>query len=530
MIAFAGPSLYGLGEGERERHLAGVELRPPAERGDVLAAVADAPDALVLLDGVYFTVPTVTHKELLYALDSGVRVIGAASLGALRAAELEAFGMVGTGRVFQWYRDGVLDGDDEVAVLHAPAELGFRPLTVALVELRAAVAEMASVVRLRPAAGAALVAAVKALPFSERSAVRVGALAREHLPGEAAGDLARRLARPGLKRADALAALRRARGPHRRRKDRPRAARPEASPETEFSVFFKESYLRPPGRWTPPPPTFLEAWQAVQTLHPGAPELVRRLRLRFLLASEAVHAGLAAPHRRGEEAEEAPAPSPGGLPERELLAEARVRALAAAAVAHHGGGAEALATLAERLGLARRSDPRAGERLLELLAAQRGLVPAWSFARAFAAAPLAPPVDGALAVAAAAAEIHGCYARWRGERPTCRRALSEVAAGLWRCAPAEVAAQAARRDLFPASGLATGLWEALERVAPAERLARPINAYPEAKAALLACDLSAVCGLSAPAEAGVEPRGALGAGGGVRPAETELGRFTGLVR
>ncbi len=507
VVAFAGPSLFGVAGRELER-LDGVELRPPAERGDVLAAVAERPDALVLLDGIYFTVPTVTHKELLYALDCGVRVIGAASLGALRAAELEAFGMVGAGRVFEWFRDGVLDGDDEVAVLHAPAELGYRPLTVALVELRAAVAAAELEGWLGHEAGAALIAAVKALPFSERSAGRVAALARGLLPAGARDELLGRLERPGIKREDALVALQQAGAGGDEPASGAGSEPPERGPDTEFSVFFKESYLRPPrcrvrspratAGFEASPPTLLEAWQAVQALHPQAPALVEGLRRRFLLASEAVHAGLEA----SADDAAAPAFSPPLLPRRELLAEARIRALAEAAVAHHGDAGEAFSSLARRLGLARAPVRRAGSdlgssgddgRLVGLLAAQRGLVPAWSFARAFAASPHAPLVDAALAVAAAAGEVHRCYERWRGDRQTCRRALSEVAAGLWRCAPEEVVAEGARRDLFPASGFAPGLWEVLERLAPAERLARPINGYREAKSALLACELSGIC-------------------------------------
>ena len=67
----------------------------------------------------------VWHKEILWALARGVHVFGAASMGALRAAELHAFGMVGVGRIFAAYRDGELEADDEVAVLHGPAEVGF---------------------------------------------------------------------------------------------------------------------------------------------------------------------------------------------------------------------------------------------------------------------------------------------------------------------------------------------------------------------------------------------------------------------
>ena len=58
-------------------------------------------------------------------------------MGALRAVELEPFGMIGIGRVFEAYRRGFLEGDDEVAVLHGPAEIGYPTLTEALVNFRA---------------------------------------------------------------------------------------------------------------------------------------------------------------------------------------------------------------------------------------------------------------------------------------------------------------------------------------------------------------------------------------------------------
>jgi hypothetical protein len=67
----------------------------------------------------------------------GVHVYGSASIGALRAAELHSFGMIGVGRIFAAYRDGVLFDDDEVAVSHGPEELGYRAVTEAMVNIRA---------------------------------------------------------------------------------------------------------------------------------------------------------------------------------------------------------------------------------------------------------------------------------------------------------------------------------------------------------------------------------------------------------
>ena len=55
-------------------------------------------------------------------------------MGALRASELDSYGMVGVGRIYQWYRDGVLEADDEVAVTTNPET--FEPVSDPLVNIR----------------------------------------------------------------------------------------------------------------------------------------------------------------------------------------------------------------------------------------------------------------------------------------------------------------------------------------------------------------------------------------------------------
>ncbi|MGZ5959233.1 MAG: TfuA-like protein, partial [Myxococcaceae bacterium] len=98
MIAFLGPSLPAA----EARGLGELELRPPARRGDIWRALVRAPRAIALVDGVFEASPSVWHHELRAALDAGVRVFGAASMGALRAAELAAEGMRGVGCVHAW--------------------------------------------------------------------------------------------------------------------------------------------------------------------------------------------------------------------------------------------------------------------------------------------------------------------------------------------------------------------------------------------------------------------------------------------
>ncbi|MBV9248870.1 MAG: hypothetical protein JO227_06445 [Acetobacteraceae bacterium] len=117
---------------------------PPARQADVFRAVRKyGPSIVGLIDGVFLDSPAVWHREILWAMSQGVHVFGAASMGALRAAELAPFGMQGVGRIAAAYRTGIWPGfiepfedDDEVAVIHAPAEAGFLPLSDAMVDLR----------------------------------------------------------------------------------------------------------------------------------------------------------------------------------------------------------------------------------------------------------------------------------------------------------------------------------------------------------------------------------------------------------
>ncbi len=139
IVVFVGPSL------PHARVLAALNgkpasIRPPAAQGDVYRCWRSRPDVIVLIDGYFNDVPAPWHKEILWVLKQGTTVIGASSMGALRAAELESFGMVGIGAVFEGYRDGRLVADDEVALLHGDETIGYPPVSVPLVNIRATLA------------------------------------------------------------------------------------------------------------------------------------------------------------------------------------------------------------------------------------------------------------------------------------------------------------------------------------------------------------------------------------------------------
>ncbi len=129
-VVFLGPSLP-LADA---RSLCDADYRPPAAQGDVYRAARAGAGVIAIVDGLFERVPAIWHKEVLWALSQGVHVWGASSMGALRAAELASFGMVGVGAVYRRFREGFAS-DDAVAVSHAGGEHGHRPLSVALVDI-----------------------------------------------------------------------------------------------------------------------------------------------------------------------------------------------------------------------------------------------------------------------------------------------------------------------------------------------------------------------------------------------------------
>ena len=164
-IVFAGPSLYGA-----DYDAGDVVVRGPAQMGDLERAVAAGAHSVGLVDGHYQQVGAVWHKEILLALSAGVAVYGAASMGALRAAECEAFGMIPVGDIARRYCSGALFDDADVALTNGPAELGFPPLTEAMVDVEATASHLAALGHITPAEAAAITATARKIFFADRTA------------------------------------------------------------------------------------------------------------------------------------------------------------------------------------------------------------------------------------------------------------------------------------------------------------------------------------------------------------------------
>src|SRR5919205_520720 len=102
-VIFLGPSLSR----EKARKIfVDADYRPPAKKGDFLTLALDSEVRMVgFVDGVFLHDYPPTPIEVYHLTrKDGVLLAGAASLGALRAVELEKFGMVGIGKIFQLYK------------------------------------------------------------------------------------------------------------------------------------------------------------------------------------------------------------------------------------------------------------------------------------------------------------------------------------------------------------------------------------------------------------------------------------------
>jgi hypothetical protein len=203
IIVFLGPSL----DRESAEKILAAEYRPPAKRRDLLAAVSDGAAIIVLIDGVFHQDSAVAHREILTAVKKGITVIGASSMGALRAAEMDTLGMTGIGKIYTMYKDGTLTSDDEVALVFDPVS-GYA-LSEPLVNIRCTLKNAETAGIITPEAHAVLLAVARSVFYPQRTYPKIAAVAGEALDASTKERfLAFASATPAdQKREDAVAAL-----------------------------------------------------------------------------------------------------------------------------------------------------------------------------------------------------------------------------------------------------------------------------------------------------------------------------------
>ena len=154
-----------------------ADYLPPICRGD-LGKLPEKTRTVGIIDGEFFQNLSVSTKEIVAVLDRGIQVFGAASMGALRAAELWTYGMEGIGEIFRRFQTGAWECDDEVAVIHGRVESGFRAASVALASIRLGLERACQRNLLTPDQAAGIVEELRAVFYPERCWQGVFAIAR----------------------------------------------------------------------------------------------------------------------------------------------------------------------------------------------------------------------------------------------------------------------------------------------------------------------------------------------------------------
>jgi hypothetical protein len=141
----------------------GCIIRPPIRRGDLYRDRMLRGAVFVILDGVFFQDEAISPREILDVIADGALVVGASSMGALRAAECWPAGMRGVGSIYRLFRSGALSSDDEVAIAFSG-----EASSVALVNVRYAARQVVRERQLKSAEATQLVQAAAEMFYEDR--------------------------------------------------------------------------------------------------------------------------------------------------------------------------------------------------------------------------------------------------------------------------------------------------------------------------------------------------------------------------
>jgi hypothetical protein len=196
-----------LSEQEIRAVLPQAHCAPPIRRFDLAQDVEQGFHVVGIIDGEFFQSFAVTPSEILDALRSGLRVYGAGSMGAMRAAELRVHGMVGCGAIYDRICRERYFQDDHLGVVFDGIE---GQASLPMVDFIATVDHLVDGTLLPKESASVLIQAYQRLHFTQRriDALRASLASAGVLDGalaQAVTDLERRTV--SLKRLDGLELL-----------------------------------------------------------------------------------------------------------------------------------------------------------------------------------------------------------------------------------------------------------------------------------------------------------------------------------
>lgn len=474
-VVFVGPSIQYKDDQIDPSFLTSFDIQPPAKRGDILKAVCLNPSTIVLIDGLFHEVPSVTHKELLYALELGICIFGGGSMGALRAVELEIYGMQPLGQVAQWYKNGIIDGDDEVAVLHGPKELEYPNLTISLVDIRDYIEKLWKNNLIKLNQGEQLISALKAEFYKDRTKHRILKIAKD-IGGKLLVDpLSNLIDSYSLKQNDAILTMKSALNGRNISKTK----QIKTIPNTVYLNYYKERYLPAPGKTADfDGPSIQETAWCFQLLHDESKDYIRLVRWRSILALAMKIKGEIADSKvvtRVYDDLELTMKKQSWklqLPKSEIKAEANIRSLALSAKEVFGSELNAALFLIKYYGLPNNEDPITT--LIETVEQQYDFLNGWTILRSYV---FEPTFSKARRLSIEVRRLGKQFNKESFGKRIIRNSLMNQAAKIWNIDSTLVISEGAKRGLF----LAVGLFECLSFVVPAIKLADSVfdSAYQD---------------------------------------------------
>ena len=160
-------SSLSLNKAEILKRIPSALVAPPIKRGDLIHDIKSGIDWIAIIDGTFEQSLSVSPGEILDAIRAGIRVYGASSMGALRAAELWRYGMIGHGKIFESIVQEPYFRDDFLGQVFDP-ETG-KVLSMTYVDFYFHLRHMENRKRITPANARKLKKLFQNLHFSERN-------------------------------------------------------------------------------------------------------------------------------------------------------------------------------------------------------------------------------------------------------------------------------------------------------------------------------------------------------------------------
>lgn len=156
-----------LGPAHVARILPQAEFARPIKRRDVWLDIKQGYHVLGIVDGEFLQNLAVSPSEIADAMRCGIKVYGSSSMGAMRAAELREYGMIGVGRIFEHIRDADYFKDDHLGQLFADG--AGSKFSLPFLDLKLGIEDLSEKGKVGKEDAAVVIRLYEQLHFSERS-------------------------------------------------------------------------------------------------------------------------------------------------------------------------------------------------------------------------------------------------------------------------------------------------------------------------------------------------------------------------